>query len=181
MPKHKKNNEEIFENKKSTNIPIESCENQSIISDLKEKIKDLEKRLSDQNDVFLRMAAEYDNYRKRTERDRLNVYKDAVADTILPILSIADTIDRAANAEVGNEKKLKKGFELINKQLKDVLEKLEIKGFGSVGDKFDPDIHNAIAHIEDASQKANCLAEVFQIGYRMNDKIIRHAMVKVVN
>lgn len=146
-----------------------------------EKIKDLENEISRQKDMFLRMAAEYDNYRKRSERDKINIYSNAIADSIKIVLPIADSLKRAANINSEDAKSYKEGLKLVDQQLKMALEKLGVESFGKIGEIFDPNIHNAISHIDDESLEKNSIAEVFQEGYKIKDKIIRHAVVKAAN
>lgn len=148
---------------------------------MKERLDALEQELAKQKEMFIRMAAEYDNYRKRSERERVNIYQDATASAILPILTVADSLRSAAMTENGTAEELKKGMELVNKQLESALEKHGVISFGKVGESFNPDIHNAIAHIDDDSLEENCIVEVFQPGYKIRDKVIRYAVVKVAN
>lgn len=141
----------------------------------------LKKELEIQKDLFLRVAAEYDNYRKRTERDKALIYNDATANAIENMLPVADSLEMAAKSVVGTQSDYQKGLELVINQLNASFKKLGVESFGNVGDKFNPDIHNAIAHCEDADAEENTIVEVFQRGYSLNDKVIRHAMVKVIN
>lgn len=148
---------------------------------LKENIASLEKDLEEQKEKFLRIAAEYDNYRKRTERDKYSIFHDAVAKTISEVLPVADSLNMAVKSKDGANEDYKKGLELVNNQLGSAFEKLSVEPFGEEGQKFDPEIHNAIAHVDDESLDENVIVEVFQLGYKLGDKIIRHAMVKVAN
>lgn len=141
----------------------------------------LKKELEVQKDLFLRVAAEYDNYRKRTERDKALIYNDATANAIENMLSVADSLEMAAKSVGGTQSDYHKGLELVINQLNASFKKLGVESFGNVGDKFDPDIHNAIAHCEDVDAEENTIVEVFQRGYKLNEKVIRHAMVKVIN
>lgn len=141
----------------------------------------LKKELEVQKDLFLRVAAEYDNYRKRTERDKALIYNDATANAIENMLSVADSLEMAAKSVGGTQSDYQKGLELVINQLNASFKKLGVESFGDVGDKFDPDIHNAIAHCEDTDAEENTIVEVFQRGYKLNEKVIRHAMVKVIN
>ena len=141
----------------------------------------LKKELEVQKDLFLRVAAEYDNYRKRTERDKALIYNDATANAIENMLSVADSLEMAAKSVGGTQSDYQTGLELVINQLNASFKKLGVESFGNVGDKFDPDIHNAIAHCEDVDAEENTIVEVFQRGYKLNEKVIRHAMVKVIN
>lgn len=145
------------------------------------EIEKLQKELKSQKDLFLRVAAEYDNYRKRTERDKTLIYADATANAITAILPVADSLELAGKAFSDAPSEYQKGLELVINQLQSSFEKLGIEAFGFIGDNFNPDIHNAIAHVDDENVGENTIVEVFQKGYKLNDKIIRHAMVKVAN
>lgn len=145
-----------------------------------EQFESLAKLLSDGNDKYLRLAAEYDNYRKRTTKEKEGIYADAKLDTVKPFLDVADNLDRAVSLfEEGDPHR--QGVELIAKQLSAVLEKLGVTEIEALGQPFDPEKHNAVMHIEDESFGENTVAEVFQKGYQMGDKVVRFAMVKVAN
>lgn len=146
-----------------------------------DKLNDLENEIKNQNEKFLRLAAEYDNYRKRSERDKTLIYNEAKAKTIIEILSIGDCIERAIESSYDADAEYKKGLEMLNEQFITSLSRLGVESFGSVGDKFDPEMCNAISHIEDENLGENVIAQIFQKGYRIGDKIIRHAMVSVAN
>ena len=145
-----------------------------------EQFESLAKLVSDGNDKYLRLAAEYDNYRKRTTKEKEGIYADAKLDTVKPFLDVADNLDRAvAQFEEGDPHR--QGMELICKQFAAVLEKLGVTEIEALGQPFDPEKHNAVMHIEDESFGENTVAEVFQKGYQMGDKVVRFAMVKVAN
>ena len=145
-----------------------------------EQFECLAKLVSDGNDKYLRLAAEYDNYRKRTTKEKEGIYADAKLDTVKPFLDVADNLDRAVSLfEEGDPHR--QGVELIAKQLSAVLEKLGVTEIEALGQPFDPEKHNAVMHIEDESFGENTVAEVFQKGYQMGDKVVRFAMVKVAN
>ncbi len=145
-----------------------------------EQFESLAKLVSDGNDKYLRLAAEYDNYRKRTTKEKEGIYADAKLDTVKPFLDVADNLDRAVSLfEEGDPHR--QGVELIAKQLSAVLEKLGVTEIEALGQPFDPEKHNAVMHIEDESFGENTVAEVFQKGYQMGDKVVRFAMVKVAN
>ena len=148
---------------------------------LNKEVDSLKDKLNEQKDKFLRLAAEYDNYRKRSEKDRLTIYRDAKADTISALLPIADSIEIAIKACKDMNSEYQKGLLLIQNQLQTSLEKLNVASFGEVNEEFNPDLHNAIAHVENPDLAENVIEEVFQKGYKIEDKIIRHAMVRVAN
>ncbi|MDR0404852.1 MAG: nucleotide exchange factor GrpE [Oscillospiraceae bacterium] len=167
--------------KESNNVePNESLE-------LEKKVESLELELSEQKDIFLRIAAEYENYRKRSERDKVSIYADSVINVVREILPVVDSLKLAiaaqdsAKGQDSSSDEHKKGLDLIARQLSSVFEKLGVESFGKVGENFDPNVHSAISHAEDESLEKNSVAEVFQQGYKIGDKIIRHAVVKTVN
>ena len=138
--------------------------------------------LAAEKEKFLRMAAEYDNFRRRSAKEREAAYSDAYADALMQIIPVIDNLERAAGyGNAGDAKQLSDGVNMILTQFTQVLEKMGIEAFGENGDLFDPNIHNAIMHEEDPEQDESILGEVFQRGYRRGDKIIRCAMVKVIN
>lgn len=141
----------------------------------------LEEELKAKNDAYLRLAAEYENYRRRTTEEKTNIYADATAKAIKEILPIGDSIEMALKSVDNAPEEYKKGLELICNQLKASLEKLNVETFGEVGEEFNPELHNAVMKIEDDSLGENTIAQVFQTGYKTGDKIIRHAMVQVAN
>lgn len=162
----------------------ESLEEQEIIDENQEMLKkldELQKDLNEQEERFLRLAAEYDNYRKRSEKDRISAYNDGKAKTVAEILSIADCIERAIEASGDADAEYQKGLRMLSEQFDASLGRLGVESFGCVGDGFDPELHNAISHIESDEVGENVIAQIFQKGYKMGDKIIRHAMVSVAN
>ena len=145
-----------------------------------EKMEQLAKLVSDSNDKYLRLAAEYDNYRKRTAREKENIYGDAKADTVKPFLEVYDNLVRGvAQFEEGDGHR--QGMEMIAKQFLDVLNKLGVTEIEAEGQPFDPEKHNAVMHVDDESFGENIVAEVFQKGFMIGDKVLRFAMVKVAN
>ena len=135
--------------------------------------------LADTKDKYLRVCAEYDNFRKRSQKERDGIFTDAYADALKEILPIFDNLERAA--QYTEPDKLVDGLSLIFKSAKDTLTKLGVEEFGAAGDRFDPNLHNAVMHLEDETLGEEEIVEVFQKGYRKGERIIRHAMVKVAN
>ena len=131
-------------------------------------------------DQFLRLAAEYDNYRKRTAKEKESLWADAKADTVQAFLPVYDNLERALKQETSDEA-YKKGVEMTMNQLKEVFAKLGVTKIEAEGKPFDPNLHNAVMHIEDESLGENMVAEVFQAGFMLGEKVIRFAMVKVAN
>lgn len=149
--------------------------------ELEKKIHELEEALSKQKDQFLRTAAEYDNYRKRSEREKAAVYADATAAAILEILPVEDNLERALAQKECSVEDLRKGVEMVQAQMKYCLEKLGVSEMGAEGESFDPAIHNAVMHIEDENLGENVIVQVLQKGYKIGEKVVRHAMVQVAN
>lgn len=143
-------------------------------------VEKLQQELAEVTEKNLRLMAEYDNYRKRTSREKDAIYPEAVANTIRQILPVIDNFSRAVMATT-NDESYKKGVEMTYQSLLSVLEKLGVEEFGNVGEDFDPNIHNAVMICEDGELPKDSIAEVFQKGYRMGDRILRVAMVKVVS
>ena len=148
---------------------------------LREKASELEKALSEEKEKYLRMFAEYDNFRRRSQKEREGIYTDAVSDVVGQLLPIADNLERAGKFSGGDGEKVAEGLRLTMNALNECLTKLGVTAFGAPGDTFDPNLHNAIMHEEDESRGEGEIVEVFQPGYKRGDKIIRYAMVKVAN
>lgn len=136
--------------------------------------------LAETNDKYLRLAAEYENYRRRTTQERANVYTDAFADAVSALLPVVDNLDRAV-AFATDDSELSKGILMMKKQTDEVLLKLGVTEIASDGEVFDPAVHNAIMHEEDENSPENTVSATLQKGYRLGDKVIRYALVKVVN
>ncbi len=172
-------------------IKVEAAEEKEAKPEVKEKKErkskaqaELEKvkaELEAKNDLLLRTAAEFDNFKKRTERERLTVAEFAKANVIKELLPILDNIDRAEMLEDKTGADYIKGIEMIVKQFCGLGEKLGIEELAKVGDSFDPNCHEAVMHIEDETLGENQIAEVLQKGYKIGDTVIRPAMVKVAN
>jgi len=141
----------------------------------------LKEEFNTQKEQFLRMAAEYDNFRKRTEKEKLATFDNAVATTVEAFLPVADNFAIALSSSDNADDEFKKGLEMIRKQLDNAFKQLNIEEFGEAGEKFDPNLHNAISRIDDEKLPEDSIATVYQKGYRIGDKIIRHAMVQVAN
>ena len=139
------------------------------------------KQLETTKDQFTRLSAEYDNYRKRTTKEKDNIYQDAKADTVKAFLDVYDNLERAAAAPGDEESPHKKGLEMIFQQYKTILEKLGVTEIEAKGQTFDPEKMNAVMHIDDENLGENEVAQVFQAGFQMGDKIVRYAIVQVAN
>ena len=139
------------------------------------------KQLESVKDQFVRLTAEYDNYRKRTTKEKDNIYQDAKADTIKEFLAVYDNLERAMATEGDEDSPHKKGLEVIFHQYQEILKKLGVTEIEAKGQPFDPEKHNAVMHIDDESLGENVVAQVFQAGFMLGDKVIRHAIVQVAN
>ena len=135
----------------------------------------LEDQLAQFEEKYKRVLAEYDNFRKRSQKERETLYQDACCTAIAAFLPVLDNLERAQAAGADQ------GVVLIAKQFSEVLEHFGVQPCGEVGEPFDPNLHNAIAHVEDESLKENTICEVLLRGYRMGDRVVRHAMVRVAN
>ncbi len=139
-----------------------------------------EKLIQAEKEKYLRLCAEYDNFRKRSQKERDGLYADIKADTLLKFLPVYDNLERALATPTADEA-YRKGVEMTMVQFDQTLEKLGITEIEALGRPFDPNVHNAVMHIEDESFGENEVVEVFQKGFKLNDKVIRFAMVKVAN
>ena len=146
---------------------------------LKKEIERLKGEIKEKDDRFLRMAAEYDNFRRRSREEKEGIYDAAVSDAIASLLPVIDNLERAAQYEDGE--KVKEGVQMTTKSVAAALGKLGIEEFGVPGDTFDPTLHNAVMHTEDENAKEGEIVEVFQKGYRKGKRIIRFAAVKTAN
>ena len=151
------------------------------IKKLEAENKELNEKAAELDDRYKRMAAEYDNFRKRSAKEREGVYADAYADALKEILPVIDNLERALSYETDTEDKLFKGVQITLNQFSTALEKMGVTSFGEKGEQFDPNIHNAVMHEENEELGENVITDVFQKGYKKGDKIIRYAMVKSAN
>lgn len=143
-------------------------------------LAELQKKLDETNDRLLRTAAEYDNFRRRSQKEKEAIYTDSKAEIIGKLLPVIDNFERAAAAE-GDAENYKKGIEMTVKQLLDALTAMGVESYGAAGDEFDPNIHNGVMHVDDETLGENVVADVFIKGYKVGDKVIRHASVRVAN
>lgn len=147
--------------------------------ELEAKIAELESAIAERDDKYLRLAAEYDNFRRRSQKERENVYSDAYSDAINALLPVLDNLGRAVGCE--DPKALSEGLALILKSFDEGLAKLGIEEIKAEGETFDPERHYAVLHVEDENYGENEVVEVLQKGYTRGDKVIRYAVVKVAN
>ena len=149
------------------------------IAELKSQLESANAELAAEKDKYMRMIAEYDNYRRRTAKEKDGIYADAYADALKGILPILDNLERAVG--VGEAEALQKGLAMTLKGAEDALSKMGVTAFGAKGETFDPEKHNAVMHIEDEQYGESEITEVYQKGYAKGDKILRFAMVIVAN
>lgn len=171
--------EENTENEEIEEVVEESSETDdlSVIRNLKDENKKLSNELDALKDRLLRLTAEYDNYRKRTAKEKEGIYTDACTDVLKEVLPVADNLERALAVD-GNVEDLKKGIEMTIKGLLNSLEKLGVEEIDTTNG-FDPNLHQAISVVEDANLNTNDVAQVYQKGYKKGEKIIRYSMVTV--
>lgn len=173
-PKAKKSSKKTDNSKKSTKKQEEPKEEET------EKKPSAEQQIKEANDKYLRLMAEYDNYRKRSQKEREALYGDIKADVLNKFLPVYDNLVRALDQPTEDEA-YRKGVEMIMAQFNKTMENLGVTEIESVGQPFDPNLHNAVMHVEDETKGENEIVEVFQKGFKLGDKVIRFAMVKVAN
>ena len=149
------------------------------IAELKKNADETAKKLAECEDKYLHLAAEYDNFRKRSAKERDGIYADATADALSSLLPLIDNLQRASAYTESD--KLAEGVKMILSGLPAVLDKMNVKQFGEKGETFDPNLHNAVMHIDDDAYGEGEIVDVLQSGYKVGDKIIRYAMVKTAN
>lgn len=191
MGKDQNKNEEILEEVKTEGEDINNEAEEVVSSIPKEefdkldaKLKELSVKCEEYFDKIQRNAAEFDNYKKRTLKEKEALYTDAFADAVQAFLPVADNMERAVAAITDDStelKTLKEGVDMVFNQLKEVFAKLGVEEIEAEGKTFDPNFHNAVMHVEDEAYGENQVAEVFQKGYKLKEKVLRHSMVKVVN
>ena len=147
-----------------------------------EEIARLTEELAQEQDKYMRLYAEYDNFRKRSAKEREGIYTDAYCDALTQILPVLDNLDRAAQFSTGDEESpMAKGLELTLKSFVETLNKMGVFEIEALGKQFDPNLHNAVMHVEDETVEENTVVEVFMKGYAKGDKVLRYSMVKVAN
>ena len=165
--------------KKTEEAAVEETVQEPVVEETPE-VNPWEEKYNAEHDSYLRLAADYDNYRKRTMKEKEASYGNGKADAIEKLLPVYDNLERALQQPT-EDAAYKKGVEMTMTQLVSILNGLGVEIFGNVGDTFDPNLHNAIMHTEDADQLENTVTQVFQKGFKMGEKIVRFAMVQVAN
>lgn len=167
--------------KKEKNKP-ETAEEVNETAEVTETAEEkLQNALDEKNEQFLRLCAEYDNFRKRSQKEKQDIYSSSQVEVIKELLPVLDNFDRAAENKDSNFDDYKKGIDLIYNQLGEILKKLGVESYGARGEAFDPNIHNAVMTVEDSELGENQVASVFSKGYKLGDRIIREAVVQVAN
>ena len=180
-PQEKAQDAAAGEQKEQQPAKAEAPETFTVTREQMEKMEGLAGQLAELNDQHLRLMAEYDNYRKRTQKEKESIYQDAKADTITKFLEVYDNLERAVMQEGDEENVHKKGMTMIFHQLQGILEKLGVTVLDPTGQPFDPEKHNAVMHVEDENLGENVVSQVYQKGFLLGDKVIRFATVVVAN
>ncbi len=168
--------EEIIEETVEETVEETTEPEEKVSKKTEKEIASLKKELSETNDKYLRLAAEYDNFRKRSAKEKGDAYNDAYSDAVKAILPLADSLDKANEFSPDDE-----GIKALTKQFNDIMAKIGVTEIESDGKEFDPNFHNAIMHEENEEFGENMVSQTFQKGYKLGEKVIRHAMVKVAN
>ena len=168
--------EKVTPTEEQTEVPAEKTELES----LREELENLQKAKDELYDKYLRTLAEYDNFRKRSQREKDAIYGDATAESVKKLLPVLDSFERALNYECKDEE-FKKGISLIQNSLKEVFDGMGVKEIPDVGEQFDPNLHEAVMHTDDPAYGENVITDCYRKGYTLNDKVIRFSMVTVAN
>lgn len=151
------------------------------IAELEENVQKAEQALRDSEDKFLRLAAEYDNFRKRSFKEKDDIRVSSKTDVIEKLLPVIDNFERAALNNATELEDYRKGIDMTFRQFMDILSSIGVEAFGAEGETFDPNFHSAVMHVDDESLGENVIVQVFSKGYKLGDKVIRPAVVKVAN
>ena len=158
----------------------ETVETAEAVTEEAPEVNPWEEKYNEEHDSYLRLAADYDNFRKRSQKEKEQSYGNGKADAIEKLLPVYDNLERALNQDT-EDAAYKKGVEMTMTQLVSIFEGLGVEIFGTVGDRFDPNIHNAVMHTEDENAAENTITQVFQKGFKLGEKIVRFARVQVAN
>ena len=162
---------------------ISQAEYNRLVGELEDKSKALvaaEGEVAEAKDKYLRLVAEYENFRRRSAKEREGIYTEATFDVLSGILPMIDNLERAALA-AGDAEQVTKGLQMILKSVEEMLERQSVEAYGKVGDTFDPNLHNAVMHDEDPEKPEGYISDVFMKGYKKGDRVLRYAMVKTLN
>ena len=170
----------MAENEKNVTPEEELQEEEAVEETPVEETQDFKEKYDREHDAFLRLAAEYDNFRKRSQKEKDASYTNGKADTLAKLLPVYDNLERAMNQPT-EDTAYKKGVELTMQGLVKIFNDLGVEIYGEAGESFDPNLHNAVMHTEDEELGENVIAQVFQKGFKIGDKVVRFAMVQVAN
>ncbi len=173
--------EEILETEDTAESEKLSRQEKKKLKKLEAELADAEARIAEANDKYTRLFAEFDNYRKRSQKEREGIYSDAYVDAVSEILPILDNMERALQYKDTENENITKGLEMIMKSFVDTLAKMGVSEIEALGKSFDPNLHNAVMHVDDETFGEGEIVEVFMKGYIRGDKVLRHSMVKVAN
>ena len=178
MAKKKTTKEEINEN-----VNEEAVEQETTLSaaEYEKLLKEKDDKIAEVTDHYQRIMAEYDNYKKRTQKEKEAIYTDSVKDTVAELLPVMDNLLRAIESFPDKESAECKGVEMVLKQTEDIFTKIGVSEIKAVGEEFNPELHNAVMHVDDEEKGEGEIVEVFVTGYKMGDRVLRYAMVKVAN
>lgn len=168
--------EKVTQTEEQQEVPAEKTELETV----KEELEAIKAEKDELYDKYLRTLAEYDNFRKRSQREKDAIYGDATAESVKKLLPVLDSFERALNYECKDEE-FKKGISLIQNTLKEVFDSIGVKEIPDVGEQFDPNLHEAVMHTEDPAYGENVITDCYRKGYTLNDKVIRFSMVIVAN
>lgn len=143
-------------------------------------LEQLQEKLNAEHDAMLRLAAEYDNFRKRTQKEKDASYANGMADTLAKLLPVYDNLERALNQPT-EDAAYKKGVEMTMTEMLKIFQSMGLEPYGEAGSQFDPQLHNAVMHTQDENLGENVIAQIFQKGFRLGEKVVRFAMVQVAN
>ena len=159
----------------------EASKNDEKENEFQKALDEIKKELDAAKEAHIRTLAEYDNFRKRTQKEKDSIFTESKATILTQLLPVIDNFDRAAMNSEADFESYKKGVEMMFSGFMDTMKKLGVEPFGEAGEKFDPNFHNAVMHCEDESLEENVITDVFSKGYKLGDKVLRPAMVKVAN
>ena len=166
--------------KEKKETPVEEVVEETVAQEAAAEVNPFEEKYNQEHDAYLRLAAEFDNFRKRTIKEKEASYGNGKADAVAKMLPVYDNLERALQQNT-EDAAYKKGVEMTMNELVKIFANLGVEIFGAVGDAFDPELHNAIMHNEDPSLGENTISMVFQKGFKLGDKVVRFAMVQVAN
>ena len=184
MDENKKTEDLVEEVSEETVETAETVEEVEVIDENEKKIAEAEAKAAEYLDKYQRLMAEFYNFRERTTKEKANMYNDGARDTVEKLLPVIDNLERAVSAQkekVGEDDSFYKGVDMILKNFMEILKGMGVEEIPAVGEKFDPNVHAAVSHIEDENFGENIICQVFQKGFKLGDKVVRFAMVQVAN